>query len=146
MSEPVVNGQSVLDSTRVRAPQFVPASPTSTAVSHDIALEIHDAVIPGELACYAIESAPGAVDLQLSSDCRPIRYDAALLELLRIGAEMKRAGVRLIVAEYPDCEELATYARLLREAGFEIEAAVPDAIADGIALQLAVKRLRPLTA
>jgi ABC-type transporter Mla MlaB component len=130
------------DATRIRAPHFVSGSQTPVTPSEEIALEIHHAVIPGELAWYAIEGAPGAVEMQLDcQDVQQLRYGDALALLLQTIRELKQAGARLIVAEYPDSEELVTYARLLREAGFEIEATVSDAIADGVGLHFAVKRL-----
>jgi hypothetical protein len=134
--------QLLPDATRTRAPHFVPGSQTPVTASEEIALEIHHALIPGALAWYTIEGAPGAVEMQLDcEDVEQMRYGDALALLLKTIRELKQAGGRLIVAEYPDSEELVTYARLLREAGFEIEATVHDAIADGIGLHFAVKRL-----
>lgn len=125
-----------------RAPHFVPGSQTPATVSDEIAHEIHHALIPGELAWYTVEGANGAVEMQLDcDDVQQMRYGDALVLLLKTIRQLEQAGARLIVAEYPDSEELVTYARLLREAGFEIEATVSDAIADGIGLHFAVRRL-----
>jgi hypothetical protein len=138
--------QLLPDATRTRAPHFVPGSQTPVTVSTEIAHEIHHALIPGELAWYTVEGAHGAIEMQL--DCRDVeqmRYGDALALLLKMIRELEQAGARLIVAEYPDSEELVTYARLLREAGFEIEATVSDAIADGVGLHFAVKRLRAVS-
>lgn len=139
--------QILVETSRTpRAPQFVSGSQPSPAVSEEIALEMQHALIPGELGWYTVEGAHGAIEMQLDcNDVQQMRYGDALALLLKTIRELEQAGTRLILAEYPDSEELTTYARLLREAGFEIEATVPDAIADGVALHFAVRRLRAVT-
>jgi hypothetical protein len=124
----------------------MPGPQTAVPLSEEIALEIQHALIPGELAWFTVEGAHGTVEMQLDcQDVQQMRYGDALALLQKTIRELKHAGARLIVAEYPDSEELVTYARLLREAGFEIEATVADAIADGVGLHFAVRRLQPIT-
>lgn len=139
--------QILIETSRTqRAPHFISGSQPAAAVSEEIVLEMQQAVIPGELSWYTVEGAHGAIEMQLDcNDVQQMRYGDAFALLLKTIRELEHAGARLILAEYPDSEETATYARLLREAGFEIEATVPDAIADGVGLQFAVKRLRMVT-
>ena len=135
-------GRGTQHAVRSTQQPFVPGPQPAAGISTEIAHEIHHALIPGELAWYTVEGAHGAVEMQLDcDDVQQMRYGDALALLQKTIRELEQAGARLIVAEYPDSEELVTYARLLREAGFEIEATVPDAIADGVGLHFAVRRL-----
>ena len=78
----------------------------------------------------------------LSSDFDPA--DAAAGGLLD-GAitELRRAEVRLIVAEFPDSGDYLPFAGLLASRNFQAETLIPDYFADGVAMRIATLRLAP---
>lgn len=56
-------------------------------------------------------------------------------------AELRRAGARLVVAEFPDRSDYEPFAALLASRSFRSETLVPDYFADGVGMRVATLRL-----